>query len=92
MTLQRSQVLRVENLRDQADILVHAHGLPIRDGDAGGFLPAVLQGKQAKKGHARHIFIRGINAKHAALFVRMVICQSQYRSAIKVQCLVARSA
>ena len=72
MALQRRQVLRGEDLRDQADIFVQADGAPIGDGDAGGFLPAVLQGKQAKEGHAGHIFVGGEDADDAAFFVGMI--------------------
>ena len=38
-------------------------------------LAAVLQRKQAKKGHAGHIFIWRENSKHTALFVRVIVIQ-----------------
>ena len=66
----------VEDLGHQPDIFMHAHGAPIRDGDPGRFLPAVLQGIQAKESHARHIFIRGKNPDHTAFFVGLIVIRS----------------
>jgi hypothetical protein len=36
--------------------------LPVRYGEAGGFLSAVLKGEKAEKSHARHILAGGENA------------------------------
>ena len=67
--LQFLQAGRAEDLRDQPDILMHAHGHTIRDGNAGGLLAAVLEGEQAEVGHGGNIFIRGKDTDEAALFV-----------------------
>jgi hypothetical protein len=73
MTLQRGQVLRVEDLRDQPNIFMQADAVAISHRDARGFLPAVLEGVQPKKGHARHIFVGGEDADYAAFFARRII-------------------
>lgn len=69
---ERGEVLRIEHLRHQPCLFVHANGRPIGDGDTGGFLPAVLQRIQPEKRHARYIFIRRINADDAAFVLGFI--------------------
>src|SRR5690242_4670643 len=59
-------------MRDQSEVLVHGHRAAVGDGNAGCLLPAVLEGKQPKKGHAGHVFIGGENTDQAAFFMRTV--------------------
>src|SRR5688500_10823998 len=67
---ERRKILRIEHLRDEADVLVDARGCPVGDGNAPRLLPAMLQRVQAEIGHARDILARGINADNPAFFMR----------------------
>ncbi|MPM63467.1 hypothetical protein SDC9_110347 [bioreactor metagenome] len=70
VTGQRVQGALVEHLRDQAHVLEHHDPLAVRDGDAGRFLAAVLQGVEAVVGELGHVLPRRPHAEHAALILR----------------------
>ena len=59
------------------DIRHEPHALMRKDlhvpgnGNAGAFLPPVLQGKEGKEGKTSDILIRGIYSKNAACFVQI---------------------
>jgi len=75
---ERAKHVLVEDLRDQT-LVARAHDRAIkrRDGDAGRFLAAVLQGVQREVGEARRVDARsqvlgGVDPKDAALVARTV--------------------
>ena len=73
VALHRGERLLVEHLADQAEILEHQHLRAVGDGDARGFLAAVLQRVQAVVGELRHLFARRPDAEYAALFSGFVL-------------------
>ena len=73
VALHRGQRLLVEYLADQPEILEHQHLRTVGDGDAGGFLAAVLQRIQAVVGELGHFFARRPHPEYAALFAGFVI-------------------
>ncbi len=52
---------------------MHADITAVRDGNAGGFLAAVLQSEQTKEGHAGHVFMGGKYPDHPAFFLGMFV-------------------
>ncbi len=62
------QGLLVEHLADQAEILEHQHLGAVGDGDAGRFLPAVLQCVEAVVGEFGDFLAGSPDAEYAALF------------------------
>jgi hypothetical protein len=72
MAEQEAQVVLVEDLRDQPHPLVDVRHAPVAGDDAGGFLPAMLQGVKAKKGVACGFDPRRKDAKNAAFFVELI--------------------
>ena len=75
IALQTGDAFRRKDLRNQAGILVHVNTAPVRYGNSGGLLAAMLQCIQAEEGHARHIFSGRIDAQHAAFFLRVLVGQ-----------------
>ncbi len=69
----RGQRLLVEDLTDQAEILEHQHLRPVRDGDAGGFLPAVLQRVEAVVRHLGDFFAGGPDPEYTTLFTGRIL-------------------
>ena len=72
IALQRRKVAFGKCLGHQAQILGSHDGGTIANGNAGRFLPTVLQRLQTEAGHARYIFTRCVNAKDTALFFHSV--------------------
>ena len=68
VALHRRQRLLVEHLADQAEILEDQHLGAVGDGDAGGFLPAVLQRVQAEVSEFGDLFTGGPDPEYATLF------------------------
>ena len=62
------QGLLVEHLGDQAEVLEHEHLGAVGDGDARGFLAAVLQCVQAVVGELGDFLARGPDPEYATLF------------------------
>ena len=56
----------VEDLGDQAHLLVHHDAAAVADRDAGRFLAAVLQRVQAEVSELGDVFVRGPDTEHAA--------------------------
>jgi hypothetical protein len=56
----------VEDLRDQAHVLVDEDLPPVADGDPGRLLAAVLQRVQAEVGELGHLFAGGPHPEDAA--------------------------
>ena len=68
VALHGGQRLLVEDLADQPEILEHQHLRAVGDGDACGFLAAVLKGVQAVVGELGDLFAGRPDAEYAALF------------------------
>ena len=68
VALHRAQRLLVEDLADQPEILEHQHLGAVGDGDACGFLAAVLQCVKAVVSELGDLFARRPYAENAALF------------------------
>ena len=60
--------LLVEDLADQAEILEDQHLRAVGDGDACGFLAAVLQGVKAVVGELGDLFAGRPDAEYATFF------------------------
>ena len=73
VTLHGGQSLLVEHLADQAEVLEHQHLRAVGDGDAGGFLAAVLQRVQAVVGELGNVFAGCPHSEYAALFTGLVL-------------------
>ena len=58
-----------EDLAHEAQVLAGEHLLAVADGDAGGFLAAVLQGTQGIIGETGHVAARGPDAEDAAFLL-----------------------
>jgi hypothetical protein len=69
------QRLLAEDLVDHAHVLVERHRLPVRNGDPCGFLPTMLQRKEAEEGEPRRVFLRREQPDHAAFFLRVFVVQ-----------------
>ena len=67
---QAGQRRLVEDLGDQAEILVDHHAGAVADRDAGGLLPAVLQRVEAEVGELGDLFAGRPDAEDAALLAR----------------------
>ena len=67
---QRVQGRLVEDLADQAHVLVDQDLLAVADGDAGGLLAAVLQGVEAEIGELGDLLAGGPDAEDAAGVLR----------------------
>jgi Transmembrane proteins 14C len=65
-------LLVVENLVDQAHVLVHADGVPVAYGDPGRLLPAVLEGEQGEVRQTPGFRVWRVEAKHPTLFLRPI--------------------
>jgi len=68
VTFHCGQRLLVEDLTDQAEILEHQHLRPVRDGDAGSFLAAVLQRIEAVVRHLGDFFAGGPHPEYTTFF------------------------
>ena len=66
------QRLLVEHLADQAEVFEDQHLGSIGDGDARGFLPAMLQGIQAVVGEFGDFLTGGPDPEYATLFAGRV--------------------
>ncbi len=66
VAVQGVQVALVEDLRDQAHVLVDEDLVAVADRDAGRLLAAVLQGVQAEVGELGDLFTGGPDAEDAA--------------------------
>ena len=65
LALEAAQVLLVEDLGDEAHVAQDGEPAGVRDGDARGLLPAVLEREQPEEGDARHVALRGADAEHS---------------------------
>ena len=68
--LQSVERLLIKNLGNKAQVLEYENLVAVADCDTGGFLAAMLQGKQAIVGEFGHVFARCPNAKNATFFAR----------------------
>ena len=68
--LQSVERLLIKNLGNKPEILEYENLVAVADCDTGGFLAAMLQGKQAIVGEFGHVFARCPNAKDATFFAR----------------------
>ena len=73
VTAQRGQRRLVEDLRDEAHLLVHDNPVPVADGDAGRFLAPVLQGLQAVVRELRDVLARRPDSEDSAAVARRSI-------------------
>ena len=71
LAAERAQLLLVEDLVDEAEV-AQGHDVPayVRGGDAGGFLPAMLQCVQREVGQAGDVVAGRIDPEHSALVTR----------------------
>ena len=71
LAAERAQLLLVEDLVDEAEV-AQGHDVTayVRGGDAGGFLPAVLQCVQREVGQARDVVAGRVDPEHSALVTR----------------------
>ena len=69
---QALQHVLVKNLAHQTHVLVQAHLLPVKDGDARRFLPPVLQGIETEVAEAGHGLIRRQHGEDTAGFLGAV--------------------
>ena len=60
----------VEDLSDQAEVLVHHHARTVADRDPRGLLAAVLKRVETEVGQLRDLFTPRPNAEHAARVLR----------------------
>ena len=68
VALQRAQHLLVEDLADQAEVLVDDGAPPVGHGHARRLLPPVLEGVEAVVGEVGDVLARGPDAEDATLF------------------------
>jgi hypothetical protein len=73
VALQRAQARFVEHLRHQAHVFVERDPPPVRDGDPGALLAAVLQGVQPEKRQTRYVFIWRVDPENATFVLRFVV-------------------
>ena len=73
VALERLERRLVEDLRDQAHVLVDQDLAAVADRDAGGLLPAVLQGVQPEVGQLGDVLARGPDTEHAAGVLRALV-------------------
>ena len=72
LTLERLQLLLVEDLGDEPHV-AHGHDLArVRRRDPGRFLAAVLKGEQREVGKPGNVTLRGEDAEDTALVARAV--------------------
>ena len=71
--LQRLQRALVEDLRDQAHVLVDEDLVAVADRDAGGLLPAMLQRVEAEVGELRDLLAGGPDPEDAAGVLRPLL-------------------
>jgi hypothetical protein len=69
MAGQLAQRVFIKDLRDEAHITVELYLFPIRSGDTGAFLSAVLESKECKKGKPSYILTRTVYTENPAFFV-----------------------
>ncbi len=82
VALEGLQRLLVEHLGHEAQVLEHEDLVAVADGDAGGFLAAVLQREQAVVGQLGDVFARRPHAEHAAFlagFALALVVQGRNR-------------
>jgi hypothetical protein len=72
VALERSEVVLVEDLRDQPEVLDDGHGLTVGRGDSGCLLTAVLEGEQPEVDRGRNLLSWGVDAEDAASFAGAV--------------------
>ena len=72
VALHGRQGLLVENLADQTEVLEHQHLRPVRHGDAGGLLAAVLQRVQPVIGEFGDFLAGRPYAEYTAFFAGRV--------------------
>ena len=70
IALERGEGGLVEDLGDEAELLVDEDVLAVGDRDAGGFLAAVLLGEQSEVGESRDLLPRRPHAEETALLFR----------------------
>ncbi len=70
VAVQRLQGGLIEDLRDEAHVLVHEDLAAVGHGDTGRLLPAVLQGVDAEVGEFGHVLARRPYPEHAAGVLR----------------------
>src|SRR4029077_2803231 len=66
------EVLLVEDLGDQAHVLVDADALTVGDGDARGLLPPVLERVEPELGEVGDVLAGTVDAEDATLLVEAV--------------------
>jgi hypothetical protein len=75
---QRRQRGLVEDLRDQAEVLVDDEGAAVADRYAGGFLAAVLQRVQAEVSELGDLFPRRPDAEDSARVLRSLVLVEEF--------------
>jgi len=83
--LQRAQGRLVENLADQAELLVDHHVGAVADRDPGGLLAAVLQCVEPEVGELADVLVRRPHAEDAALLARALHVLPQVGVPIQVR-------
>ena len=73
VALEGGEVCLVEDLRDEAHVLVDEDASPVTRGDARGLLPAVLQGVQPVVGQLRDVLAGGPDAEDATGVLRPLL-------------------
>ncbi len=73
MTLERRQLVIVEDIGDEAHVLVDPKPLPVADRHAGRLLAAMLQGVQAVEGEKGSREAGGVHAEDSARLFRAVV-------------------
>ncbi len=66
---QRLQDRLLEHLGDEPHVLVDDEPGAVGDGDAGGLLPAMLQGEESEEGETGDIHLGSVDGEHPALVV-----------------------
>jgi hypothetical protein len=68
-----TQRVLIEYLRNQPHGGIYVEVFAVAGSDTGALLPAVLKGKQGKKGKAGYLLIGSIDTKNATAFVQICL-------------------
>lgn len=85
MPREARELLLGEHLRDQPHGGVDVDSLTVGGGDAGAFLPAVLEGIETEEGDSGDIYSRGIDAKDPAAFMHRYASNSHIISLLRIR-------
>ncbi len=77
VALEGGEVRLVEDLRDEAHVLVDKDFLAVADRDAGRFLAAMLECVEREVGEVSHLFTRGPHAEYATGVLRTLVFSEQ---------------